>query len=72
MELKLFRVSHQRLKFASSITVHRSPSKHTLCLCIPAVIDDDDQFLPGALDWLTLLKMAKKHSGYYSYAIVNV
>ena len=41
-------------------------------MSLPTVLDDDEQFLPGTLDWLTLLKIAKKHAGYYTYAIVNV
>lgn len=42
------------------------------CFYIIIVIDDDEQFLPGNLDWLALLKVVKKHPGYYSYAIINV
>ena len=45
------------------------------------VVDDDDGdnvddgiekgFLPGLLDWLALLQVAKEHPGYYLHAILT-
>lgn len=36
------------------------------------VVDGDEQFIPGALDWSLLLRVAKAHPSYYCYAIVHV
>ncbi len=34
-----------------------------------AVVADDDQFIPGSLDWLQLLRVVKDHPGYYTHAM---
>lgn len=40
-------------------------------LYIFLVVDDEEQFIPGVLDWKMLLKVAKAHPGYYCYATVS-
>ncbi len=34
-----------------------------------SVVDDDDQFIPGSLNWVSLLQVVKDHPGHYTHAI---
>lgn len=43
-------------------------------MCIVVDSDDGDveeSFLPGGLDWMALLQLAKEHPGYYLHAILT-
>ena len=39
---------------------------------LAAAVKSKDEYLTGSLDWRELFDVAKKHPGYYSYAIVNM
>lgn len=71
----------EEMKGVEIVQSNLVPEHHTdqLSLCVLPlhllyiflVVDDEEQFIPGVLDWKMLLKVAKAHPGYYCYAIVS-
>ena len=40
-------------------------------LCLSACSVGDDGFVPGEVDWMELLQVAKQHPGHYSLALMT-